>query len=163
MIISQIVAVSENGVIGKDGKLPWKLSADLKRFKYYTTGKAIIMGRKTFESIGHILPDRINIILSRQEDYQPDKTIVFKNISDALNFVANNDIEEVFIIGGADIYEQTIDITDRIYLTKVHTEIEDGNAFYPDIEMDEWDIIDKEYLEKDPSNQFDTTFYLLEQ
>ena len=163
MIISQIVAVSDNGVIGKEGKLPWKLSSDLKRFKYYTTGKAIIMGRKTFDSIGHILPDRINIILSRQEDYQPEQTLVFKGISDALNFVANNDIEEVFIIGGADIYEQTLDITDRIYLTKVHTEIEDGAAFYPEVEMSEWDVIDEEHTEKDGKNQFDTTFYLLEQ
>ncbi len=163
MIISQIVAVSENNVIGKDGKLPWKLSSDLKRFKHFTTGKAIIMGRKTFESIGHILPERINIILSKQENYKPDKTIVFSNISDALNFAGDNDLEEVFIIGGAHIYDQTLDITDRIYFTRVHTDIENGDAFYPEINFEEWDITDKEFIEKDDKNQFDSTFFLLEQ
>lgn len=163
MIISQIVAASEDNAIGKNGKLPWKLSADLRRFKHFTTGKAIIMGRKTFESIGHILPERINIILTRQKDYKPEKTVVFHELSDALNFVADHDIEEVFIIGGADVYEQTIDIADRIYLTRVHTTIEGADAFYPEIDMDEWDIIDEESVEKDPTNDFSSTFYLLEQ
>lgn len=163
MIISLIVAVSENGVIGKGNKLPWKLSADLKRFKYYTKGKAVIMGRKTYESIGHILPDRINIILSQDKMYKPEKTIVFSAISDAINFVADNNLEEVFIIGGANIYQQTFDIADRIYLTKVHTTIEEGDAFFHEIDMSEWDIVDEEFVAKDDKNEFDSTFYLLEQ
>src|SRR5690554_2907018 len=107
MIISLIVAVSENGVIGKNNELPWKLSSDLKRFKYYTKGKAVIMGRKTFESIGQPLSDRINIILSKQKGFKPEKTLVFSDLSDAFNFAADNNLEEVFVIGGADIYEQT--------------------------------------------------------
>lgn len=162
MIISLIVAVSENGVIGKNNHLPWKLSADLKRFKHFTTGKAIIMGRKTYESIGHPLPKRINIILSRNSDYKPEKTVVFAELSKALNFVADNGIEEVFILGGSKIFEQTLDIADRIYLTKVHADIE-GDTFFPEIDMDEWDIVDEEHVPKDIENQYDSTFYLLEQ
>ena len=163
MIISLIVAVSENNVIGKDNKLPWKLSSDLKRFKYYTKGKAVIMGRKTFDSIGKPLPDRINIILSKQKDYKPEKTVVFSDLSAAFNFAADNGLEEVFVIGGSNIYEQTLDLADRIYLTKVHTEIEGGDSTFPEIDMTEWDIVDEESVKKDEVNQYDSTFYLLEQ
>lgn len=162
MIISLIVAVSENGVIGNNNELPWKLSSDLKRFKYYTKGKAVIMGRKTFESIGQPLSDRINIILSKKKDYKPEKTLVFSEISDAMNFAADNNLEEVFVIGGADIYEQTFDIADRIYLTKVHAKIE-GDAYFPEVNIEEWDVVDEEFVGKDDKNQYDSTFYLLEQ
>jgi dihydrofolate reductase len=163
MIISLIVAVSENNVIGKDNKLPWKLSSDLKRFKYYTKGKAVIMGRKTYESIGNALPDRINIILTHQKGFKPEKTVVFSDLSAAFNFAGDNDLEEVFVIGGSNIYDQTIGLADRIYLTKVHTEIEGGDSFFPEIDMGEWDIVDEETVKKDEKNQFDSTFYLLEQ
>lgn len=162
MIISLIVAVSENGVIGKNNELPWKLSSDLKRFKYYTKGKAVIMGRKTFESIGQPLSERINIILSKKKGYKPEKTLVFSELSDAFNFAADNNLEEVFVIGGADIYEQTFALADRIYLTKVHTTV-DGDAHFPEVNMEEWDIVDEEFVAKDDKNQFDSTFYLLEQ
>lgn len=121
------------------------------------------MGRKTYESIGHILPERINIILSQNKSYQPEKTLVFPGISEAINFAADNGLEEVFIIGGANVYEQTFDIADRIYLTKVHTTIEDGDAFFQEIDMSEWDIVDEEFVAKDDKNEFDSTFYLLEQ
>jgi dihydrofolate reductase len=163
MIISLIVAVSENNVIGKDNQLPWKLSADLKRFKYYTKGKAVIMGRKTYESIGNPLPDRINIVLTHQKGFKPEKTVVFSDLSSAFNFAADNGLEEVFVIGGSNIYEQTFALADRIYLTKVHTEIEGGDSFFPEINMDDWDIVDEESVKKDDKNQFDSTFYLLEQ
>lgn len=162
MIISLIVAVAENGVIGKNNELPWKLSSDLRRFKYYTKGKAVIMGRKTFESIGQPLSERINIILSKQKDFKPEKTLVFSDLSDAFNFAADNNLEEVFVIGGADIYEQTFDLADRIYLTRVHTQV-DGDAHFPEVNMEEWDIVDEEFVPKDDKNQFDSTFYLLEQ
>lgn len=162
MIISLIAAVAENNVIGKNNELPWKLSSDLRRFKYYTKGKAVIMGRKTFESIGKILPDRINIILSRDASFKPEKTLVFNNLSDAINFAGDHGLQEVFIIGGADLYEQTIGLADRIYLTKVHTTME-GDAFFPEIDMDEWDIVDEEHVPKDDKNEYDSTFYLLEQ
>jgi dihydrofolate reductase len=162
MIISLIAAVAENDVIGKGNQLPWKLSSDLRRFKYYTKGKAVIMGRKTFESIGKILPERINIILSKNSGFKPDKTLVFHNFSDAINFAADNGLEEVFVIGGADLYAQTIDLADRIYLTKVHATM-DGDAFFPKIDMAEWDIVDEEHVPKDDQNEYDSTFYLLEQ
>lgn len=162
MIISLIVAVSENGVIGKNNELPWKLSSDLKRFKYYTKGKAVIMGRKTFESIGQPLSERINIVLSKKKGYKPEKTLVFSELSDAFNFAADNNLEEVFVLGGADIYEQTFALADRIYLTKVHTTV-DGDAHFPEVNMEEWDIVDEEFVAKDEKNQFDSTFYLLEQ
>jgi len=162
MIISLIAAVSENGVIGHENRLPWKLSSDLKRFKYFTKGKAVIMGRKTFESIGEPLPERINMILSRKSDYKPSKTLVFPGISEALNFAADNGLDEVFVIGGADVYEQTIGLADRVYLTRVHTKV-DGDAHFPEIDMEEWDIVDEEHVPKDDKNQYDSTFYLLEQ
>lgn len=162
MIISLIVAVSENGVIGNKNELPWKLSSDLKRFKYYTKGKAVIMGRKTFESIGQPLSDRINIILSKKKDYKPEKTLVFSQIADAMNFAADNQLEEVFIIGGSDVYQQTFDIADRIYLTKVHAKI-DGDAYFPEVNMEDWEVVDEEFVGKDDKNQYDSTFYILEQ
>lgn len=162
MIISIIAAVAENGVIGKNNQLPWKLSSDLKRFRQYTQGKAVIMGKKTFESIGQPLKDRINIILTTDQSFKPEKTLTFSNLGDALNFAADHQLEEVFIIGGAHLYQQTIDIADRIYLTRVHAEV-DGDAFFPDLDMDEWDIVEEEFVPKDQKNQYDSTFYLLEQ
>lgn len=162
MIISLIAAVAENGVIGKNNQLPWKLSSDLKRFKYYTKGKAVVMGRKTFESIGQVLPDRINIILTSDKSFKPEKALVFSNLSDAINFAADNGLEELFIIGGSNLYQQTIDLADRIYLTKVHASVE-GDAYFPDIDMNDWDTVDKEFVGKDEKNQYDSTFYLLEQ
>lgn len=162
MIISIIAAVAENGVIGNNNRLPWKLSSDLKRFKHYTSGKAVIMGRKTFESLGQPLKDRINIILTSDKSFKPEKTLVFNDLGDALNFAADHKLEEVFIIGGSNLYEQTIGLADRIYLTRVHAKVE-GDAYFPDINMDEWDVIDKEFVPKDEKNQYDSTFYLLEQ
>lgn len=162
MIISLIAAVADNGVIGNQNTLPWKLSSDLRRFKIFTTGKAVIMGRKTFESIGKPLPDRINIILTKDKSFKPPKTVVFHDLGDALNFAADNGLEEVFIIGGANIYEQTIDMADKIYLTRVHAKVE-GDAFFPDFDMADWDIDEEEHVPADDKNQYDSTFYLLEQ
>ena len=162
MIISIIAAVAENGVIGKNNQLPWKLSSDLKRFRHFTRGKAVIMGRKTFESIGQPLKDRINIILTSDKTYKPEKTLTFSNLGDALNFAGDHGLEEVFIVGGSNLYQQTLDLADRIYLTKVHAEV-DGDAFFPDLNLDDWDIVDEEFVAKDEKNQYDSTFYLLEQ
>ena len=162
MIISLIAAVADNGVIGNNNTLPWKLSSDLRRFKIFTTGKAVIMGRKTYESIGKPLPDRINIILTKDKTFKPAKTVVFHDIGDALNFAADNGLEEVFIIGGANIYEQTIGMADKIYLTRVHAKVE-GDAFFPDFDMADWDIDEEENIPADEKNQYDSTFYLLEQ
>jgi dihydrofolate reductase len=162
MIISIIAAVAENGVIGKNNQLPWKLTSDLKRFRHFTQGKAVIMGRKTFESIGQPLKDRINIILTSDKTYKPEKTLVFNNLGDALNFAGDHNLEEVFIIGGSNLYQQTIELADRIYLTKVHAEVE-GDTYFPYLNMDDWDIVDEEFIAKDEKNQYDSTFFLLEQ
>ena len=136
-IISHIVAASENGAIGKNGQLPWNIPEDLKWFKDHTKNKIVIMGRKTYESIGRPLPNRLNIVVTRQENFNvPPNVKVFHTIPDALEF-ANSELtnwdSEVFIIGGGQIYEESLHLVDKIYLTRVHKSI-DGDAFYPNFD-----------------------------
>ncbi len=134
--ISLIAALSENRVIGKNGKIPWHISADLKRFKKLTRGHIIIMGRKTYESIGRLLPDRTNIIVTRDPNYQVKGAIVSHSLDEAIK---NSLLEiqnwklpdEIFIIGGAQIYQQAMPIADRLYLTIVKGKFE-GDTFFPD-------------------------------
>ena len=135
MIICIIVAMSKNRVIGKDNNMPWHLSEDLKNFKKITTGKTIIMGRKTYESIGKPLPNRKNIVLSRK---LKDKNIVVaKNIDEALSLSENEREQEVFIIGGEDIYKQTAHMATRLYLTTIDDNI-DGDKYFPEIDLSNW-------------------------
>lgn len=133
MKLTIIVAMSENRVIGRDGGLPWHLSEDLKRFRRLTTGHAIIMGRRTYESIGRVLPQRRNIILTRQPDYRVDGAAVFSSLDEALAHLA--DEEEVFIIGGGELYRQALPRTDRIELTLIHDHIE-GDTWFPELPAD---------------------------
>ena len=135
MTISIIVAVAENNAIGYDNHLLWHISEDLKRFKSITTGHHIILGRKTYESVGKPLPGRINIVISRQENYTVDGCLVAKSIEDAL-LIAKDD-SEVFIIGGGEIYKQALSITDKIYLTRVHAGFA-GDTFFPELNLSEW-------------------------
>jgi dihydrofolate reductase len=136
MTLSIIVAMSENRVIGKDNAIPWHLPGDLPRFKRITMGHPIIMGRKNYESIGRVLPGRTNIIITRQADYHIDGAIICSSVDEAL---AQCDGEqEIFIIGGGEIYTQTIDRADRIYLTTIHEHV-DGNVYFP--EFDEADFV----------------------
>ncbi len=135
MTISIIVAVAENNAIGYDNHLLWHISEDLKRFKNLTTGHHIIMGRKTYESVGKPLPGRINIVISKQENYTVDGCLVAKSIEDAL-LIAKDD-SEVFIIGGGEIYKQALSITDKIYLTRVHAGFA-GDTFFPELNLSEW-------------------------
>jgi dihydrofolate reductase len=130
-----IVAASTNNVIGASGDLPWRLSADLKRFKELTMGKPIVMGRKTYDSIGRPLPGRQNIVVTRQTDYRPEGCTVVTSTEDAL--AAAGDAPEVMIIGGGHIYQAFMPMADRIYLTRVHAEIE-GDTFLPGIDDAEW-------------------------
>jgi dihydrofolate reductase len=130
MIISIIAAVSNNNVIGKDNKLPWHLPGDLKRFKELTTGHTIIMGRKTFESIGRPLPSRRNIVVTRNKDYKADGVEIIHSIKEALDLVKNED--EVFIIGGEEIYKLALPMANKIYLTRINKEY-DGDAFFPEL------------------------------
>lgn len=129
MIVSAVVAVSENGVIGKENQLPWRLPADLRYFKQLTTGHTVIMGRKTYESIGKPLPNRRNIVISRNLDFKADGNEVISNFGDALKACIGED--EVFIIGGATIYEKAfdLDVVDRIYMTIVHAEFDGDTRF----------------------------------
>ena len=140
-MISVVVAASTNNVIGADGGLPWRLPEDLKRFKEITMGKPIVMGRATWESIGRPLPGRRNIVITRQADYEADGCDVVASIEAALQLVA--DADEVMIIGGGKIYEQTLPMADRIYLTRVHATVE-GDTFFPELDDGEWREVGRE-------------------
>lgn len=155
MNLSLIAAMSENRVIGRGGKLPWCLPADLKRFKSLTIGHAMIMGRRTFESIGRPLPGRRSIILSRSEKYRPSGTSVVPSLQDALALVDSE--VEIFIIGGAQIYQLAMPLADRIYLTIVHAVL-DGDAFFPSVDLEQWRLIDWQRYEADDVNEFPYTF-----
>ncbi len=142
MKLSAIVAMSQNRVIGKDGKLPWHLSEDLKRFRAITTGHPIIMGRKTFESIGRILPNRENIIISRNKDYRVEGARVVNSVETAIQPFLKS-VEEVFVIGGAEIYQMTLSRLDRIYLTLIHAQIE-GDATFPEFDLENFIEVSRE-------------------
>ncbi|MCH8302417.1 MAG: dihydrofolate reductase [Proteobacteria bacterium] len=154
-----IVAASANNVIGVDGGLPWRLSEDLRRFKKITMGKTMIMGRLTFESIGEALPGRRSIVITRQADYEAKGCDVVATAETAL--VLARDADEVMIIGGGKVYEQLLPMTDRIYLTRVHAEI-NGDTFFPEINEDEWQIVSSEPLPPTDERLFSISFQTLE-
>jgi dihydrofolate reductase len=134
-MISIIVAASANNVIGVDGRLPWRLPEDLKRFKEITMGKPMIMGRATYDSIGRALPGRTSIVISRQSGFKAEGCIVVDSIDAAIN--AAGDVDEVMVIGGGEIYRQVLPMVDRIYMTRVQAEVE-GDTRFPELDMDEW-------------------------
>ncbi len=151
--ISIIVAVSKNGVIGKDNQLLWRLSNDLKTFKRLTTGHCIIMGRKTFDSIGKPLPNRISIIISRQRGLLIEGCHVADSLQNAIKLAQNlRPDEEIFIIGGGNIYEQSLRFTNKIYLTEVHTNIE-GDTFFS-FERSQFDEISRIHHPADEKNEY---------
>ena len=144
MIVSLIAAVAEdNYAIGAENRLLWNIPEDLKRFRKLTLGHPIVMGRKTFESIGRVLPERTNIILSRKE-LVVKGAYVFSNLTEALEFCRDRKEREVFIIGGAEIYRQTLPLADRLYITWVKGSYKDADAFFPDIEWREWRLVSEE-------------------
>lgn len=157
MKISSIVAVASNGVIGKDNDLPWHLPGDMKFFKKTTMGHHIILGRKNYQSIGFPLPKRTNIILSRNPFFIVSNCLVAQSIEEALGIAQENGEEEVFIIGGAKIYEQTMDIIDTLYYTEVHAEPE-GDVFFPEVDWSQWELIHEERHEADDRNMYAYTF-----
>lgn len=154
--ISIIVAASLNNVIGVGNDLPWKLSADLKYFKNLTQGNTVIMGRKTYDSIGKPLPNRKNIIISRNKDLQIESAHVVISLQDALNLCSDN--ESIFIIGGATIYKQALLYANIIYFTLVHTEISGDTVTFPVIDGAYWDLISKENHKADEKNEYDYSF-----
>ena len=155
-IISHVVALSNNNVIGVDNDLPWNLKRDLLHFKEYTTNKIIIMGRKTYESIGRPLPNRINYVVSRTID-KIEGAFVFDSIDgaicDAKAYCVEENLEEIVIIGGGFLFRDTISITNKLVLTKVDCEI-DGDVFYPEIDLTDWTEIDSKSFIKDADNDF---------
>lgn len=155
MILSIIVAAAENLVIGRDNGLIWHLSADLKHFKQLTTGHTIIMGRKTFESIGKALPNRRNIVITRNYGFRAEGCEKAASIEEALEKTCQDD--EVFIIGGGSIYKEVWDRADRLYLTLVHTSTE-GDTFIPAIQYDEWKLLHRSDFKADEKNEFDYSF-----
>jgi len=161
MKLSIIVAVAENGVIGRGGQLPWHLSADLQRFKRLTMGHAILMGRKTWESIGRPLPGRTSIVISRQNDFRSsyDEVLVASNLDEALAQARRLNIEsdEAFIIGGARIYEMSLPRADRLFVTRIHAQIE-GEVYFPQIDWNAWQQTDEQRHAADDKNEYPHTY-----
>lgn len=154
-MLSLIAALSENNVIGVDGKLPWYLPRDLKYFKAKTLGKSIIMGRKTFESIGkRPLPDRQNIVITRQADYVAPGCQVCTSLEEAC---AQATSEEIFIVGGSSLYSEALPKADKLYLTRIHTKVA-GDTVFPKFDETEWTLIDEEHFSADEKNALPMTF-----
>ncbi len=155
--ITLVVAAAENGVIGRGGTLPWHLPADLGHFKAVTMGKPIVMGRKTWESIGRPLPGRTNIVVSGQPDYRAEGCVVVQSFEAALAAVAGDDAPEVMIIGGAALYAAALPRADRILLTRVHAVLE-GDVFFPAMADEEWAVVAAERHEPDDRHAFAYSF-----
>ncbi len=153
MIISLIAAMDNNHLIGRENGLPWHLPADFAHFKQVTMGKPVVMGRKTYESIGRPLPGRLNIVISRS-GFMADGITVVDSIEAALQAVGN--VEEVMIIGGANLYNQMIQQASRMYLTHVNADCE-GDAWFPEINEDDWDVVSQQHHEADEKNNYDFT------
>jgi dihydrofolate reductase len=165
MIVSLIVAVSENGVIGRDGGLPWHLSSDLKLFRQVTMGKPIIMGRKTFEAIGRVLPGRANIVVTRSRASMPRDVQRAGSIEEALAIAERtaraDGQDELFVIGGGEIYRQVLPGADRVYRTQVHLSV-DGDTSFPDLDPRQWREVSRTRYRAGDRDSADFSFVVLE-
>jgi dihydrofolate reductase len=159
MKLALIVAMDEQGVIGRDNDLPWRLSADLQYFRKITMGKPIIMGRNTHESIGRPLPGRRNIVITRQSDFEAVGCDVVFTIEQALALC--KDEEEAMIMGGASLYEQTLPLVDTLYLTRVHAQV-DGDTWFPAWSERDWHLVSQEDHQADDKNEYDYSFLKFE-
>lgn len=157
MKVALIVAMDEQGLIGKDNDLPWKISADLQYFRRTTMGKPIIMGRNTHESIGRPLPGRQNIVISSQQNYRAEGCDVVQSIDAALALCS--DAEQVMVMGGASLYQQILPLADTLYLTRVHASL-DGDTWFPEWSEQDWQLISSEDHQADENNEFDYSFQL---
>lgn len=157
MIISCIVATAHNRVIGKDNDIPWYLPADLQYFKKKTLDHHIIMGRNCYASIGKPLPKRTNIIITRDPYFLSTNCLVARSVKDALTMAMLGGESEAFIIGGGQIYEQTVELWDRLYLTEVDLTVE-GDVFFPALDMSRWTLVSEEAHKADEKNEFDYCF-----
>lgn len=159
MIVSFIAAVAENNAIGRNNELPWRLPGDLRFFKKVTLGKPVVMGSKTFVSLGRPLPGRLNIVLSRNKDLPvPEGVVVCTSIADCLKRMQEEPGGEGFIIGGGQLFEATMSAAERMYITRVHAAIADADAFFPAIDHTHWKMVWEEAHEADEHNQYAYTF-----
>ena len=154
-MITLIAAIGEKNELGKDNQLIWHLPEDFKRFKAITSGHYIIMGRKTFESFPKPLPNRTHVIITRQKNYAPENCIVVNSIKEAIAACPKD--EAVFVIGGGEIYKQSIAIADHLELTRVHHTFE-ADTFFPEIDLEKWKLDFEEFHQKDEKHNFDFTF-----
>jgi dihydrofolate reductase len=152
--------MDETRGIGVDGRLPWHLPADLKRFKSLTMGHHLIMGRKTFASIGRPLPGRTTIIVTRDQSFQPEGCLVAHSLETALEFARLDLEDDVFVIGGAEIFVQAIELADRIYLTQVHSSLP-ADVYFPEFAAADWQETDSEYHPADEKNRYPFTYKTL--
>lgn len=160
-MISFIVAMDENRVIGKNNQLPWHLPEDLKYFKRVTMGHPIVMGRKTFDSIGRPLPGRENIIITRNNEFKNESCTVFHSMEQLLQYCQDHSNEEYFVIGGAEVFKQLISFVDRLYITFINEQFE-GDTFFPTIDMNEWELISREQGLQDEKNPYRYEFLIYE-
>ena len=161
MILSLLVAASENNVIGKDNQLPWHLPNDLKYFKNLTWGMPILMGRKTFDSIGNPLPGRKSIVITRNADWQHDGVQVVHSIEEAIQKAESFGVKEIFVIGGAEIFKTSLPEAKRIYLTRIHHHFE-GDVFFPEVSPDEWNLVSDRFCAADEKNPYSHTYQVWE-
>lgn len=157
MIKTIVVAASENNVIGVHNTLPWHLPDDLKFFKKVTLGKPVLMGRKTFESLGRPLPKRLNIVLSRQPLVLPEGVLHFYTCEEAIAHLEQLQAEEVCVIGGGVVFREALKDIDQVYLTRVHTSME-GEVFFPQLEQADWELVWEEFHPADEQHAFSFTF-----
>lgn len=157
MIISLVVAASQNNAIGKNNQLLWHLPNDLKFFKNTTWGMVVIMGRKTYESVDKPLPGRINIVITRKPDWKAEGVVTANDLQDALKKAADTNCKEAFVIGGGEIYKWAFSIADKIYITRVYATLE-GDTFFPTINEAEWKLVSNEDFNKDEKHQYDYSF-----
>ena len=158
MIISAIVAVSNNLAIGIDNDLPWHMPADLKFFKETTKGHHVLMGRKSYDSIGKPLPGRTNIVVTRQKEFYHSGVITRHSIEDGIQYAIDAHVDELFILGGANVYDQTQELWDQLYLTKIDAHIDNGTAFFPEIDYSKWQLDGEEKHLSDEKNPHNYSF-----
>jgi dihydrofolate reductase len=162
MKITIIAALSTNNVIGRDSQVPWRQSADMKRYKALTMGHHLITGRKTYESVGKPLPGRITVVVTRSADFRADGVIVVHSVEEALRVAEQAGDSEAFINGGAEIYRQALHLADRMQLTRIHAEVA-GDTWFPEFDdVTEWRLIDSEHFEADEKNEYPYTFLVYE-
>lgn len=160
MIISLLVAMDKRRGIGKNNQLAWHLSSDMKRFKKLTVGHHLVMGRKTYETIGKPLPGRLMIIITHRKNYSPKECLVVNSLEAAINLARGNRENELFIIGGGEVFTQAFSLADKIYLTTVHTDI-NADVFFPKIDFSHWEVITEEDILQNENDEFGSDFRIL--